>query len=178
MISPRDPIIGFDARFVLQQPIEMKIKEQLSFSGDDFTVTDAVSGNLLFTVDGKAFSIGQKKDLLDYSGALFGTFRKKLLALGHKFEIADASGREIGVIKNQSFTLFDRAKMSLEFTNKANGDTVKLKLSGNWLDKHAEIICRDKHGEASVATLSRKSLTVSSLVFGKDTYVLVVKVGD
>jgi uncharacterized protein YxjI len=175
MISPRDPIIGFDARFVLQLPIEMKIKEQLSFSGDEFKVTDAADGELLFTVDGKAFSIGQKNDLRDYSGALFGTFRKHIFYPGqqtqHRFEIADASGRGIGVINSQS-------KMSLEFTNKANGDAVKLKLSGNWLDKHAEIICTDKHGEASVATLSRKSLTVSSLVFDKDTYVLVVKVDD
>jgi uncharacterized protein YxjI len=172
MISPRDPTIGFDARFVLKLPIEMKIKEQLSFSGDDFTVTDAADGELLFTVDGKAFSIGQMKDLRDYSGALFGTFRKQSFSLGlDRFEIADASGRGIGVINSQS-------KMSLEFTNKANGDAVKLKLSGNWLDKHAEIICTDKHGEASVATVSRKSLTVSSLVFDKDAYVFVVKVGD
>jgi uncharacterized protein YxjI len=100
---PRDPTIRFDARFVLQQPIEMKIKEQLSFSGDDFTVTDAADGELLFTVDGKAFSIGEKKNLLDYSGALFGTFRKQSFSLGlDRFEIADASGREIGVINSPS----------------------------------------------------------------------------
>jgi uncharacterized protein YxjI len=44
------------------QQIALRVRERkMSFSGDDFTVKDAVSGQVMFKVDGSAMAIRDNK---------------------------------------------------------------------------------------------------------------------
>ncbi len=55
---PPVPIAVIDQRFVTQQLVQLKLKEEyFSFSGDDFTIEDASTRQPWFKVKGAAFSL-------------------------------------------------------------------------------------------------------------------------
>jgi uncharacterized protein YxjI len=67
------------------------------------------------------------------------------------------------------------SKATATFTNPATGVTHSLKMKGNWLDSSAQIV--DEATGAVVATIERKLLSGRDILFGQQTYALVVAPG-
>jgi len=72
--------------------------------GDDFTIQDE-SGQDLFFVDGKVFSLGNQLSFQDMQGNELAFIRQKLLAWGPTYEI-HSQGQLQAIIKKAVFTLF------------------------------------------------------------------------
>ncbi len=70
--------------------------------GQDFTIQDA-SGNDVFMVDGKVFSIGDKLSFMDKSGNELASIRQKLLSFMPCYEIHKGQELFARVDKKMSF---------------------------------------------------------------------------
>jgi uncharacterized protein YxjI len=114
------------------QQIALKVRERkLSITGDDFAVKDAVSGQTVFQVHGKVFSLGDKKEVQDAQGSPLFTLRKKHLAIRSTYQGVDPkSGQVIFVVESAFLAL--GTKLTAKFTNTAgNGQEVTLHLRGD-----------------------------------------------
>lgn len=119
-------------------PIALRLRESRSWSGDDFSIKDAITGNPLFQVDSKAFSLSRRRTLLDHTGRpLFefcstGTFQKNYA--GYK------CGKEretLFVVERKSLW---RMKLEATFANlAADGQQEKWLLKGQWFGGSAQI---------------------------------------
>ena len=72
--------------------------------GDDFTIQDE-SGQDVFFVDGKVFSLGNQLSFQDMQGNELAFIRQKLLAWGPTYEI-HSQGQLRAIVKKAVFTLF------------------------------------------------------------------------
>jgi uncharacterized protein YxjI len=120
------------------------MRQKLLSWGDDFTIKDA-SGNDVFFVDGKAFSIGSKLSFQDMQGNELAFIKQKLLNWGPTYEISRA-GQVVAVVKKQLFALFHH-----RFTVDVPGPD-DLEAKGSFTD-HEYTFTR---GERTVATVSKK----------------------
>jgi uncharacterized protein YxjI len=87
------------------------MKQKLFCWGDDFTIKTQ-DGQVVFFVDGKAFSLGDKLSLQDMQGKELAFIRQKLLAWGPTYEIT-RNGALAAVVKKHLFTLF-RCKFTVD----------------------------------------------------------------
>jgi uncharacterized protein YxjI len=62
-LTPAQSPVGIFASYMQHTtPIALRIRERkLSFSGDDFTIKDAATGQPVFRIDGNALSLHAKK---------------------------------------------------------------------------------------------------------------------
>lgn len=94
-INPYPRPLGLFPGFMARQPETLMVKEKVvSLSGDSFTVK-MVNGQPLFQVQGNAFSLSGRKEVMDMQGKHLFTIRKKHLALHTTYYAEDALGNEI-----------------------------------------------------------------------------------
>jgi uncharacterized protein YxjI len=80
------------------------MRQKLFCWGDDFTIQDE-SGQDVFFVDGKVFSLGNQLSFQDMQGNELASIRQKLLAWGPTYEI-HSQGQLRAIVKKAVFTLF------------------------------------------------------------------------
>jgi uncharacterized protein YxjI len=127
-LAPAPAPIGVHAHFTQHpQEVALKIRERkVSISGDDFAVKDAVTGATIFKVEGKVFSISDKKEVKDANGKSLYTLRKKHLAIRSTYQGIDSqSGKTIFVVESALIAL--GTKLTAKFTNTA-GDSQEMTL--------------------------------------------------
>lgn len=73
----QDNLVVVHDRFVVAQAVQLKLKEMMSWSGDDFEITELTTRAPWFKVKGKTFSMRDKKELLDSYGNIVATMRNK-----------------------------------------------------------------------------------------------------
>ncbi|UZJ55507.1 hypothetical protein CBS101457_004827 [Exobasidium rhododendri] len=168
--------IGVYGRFTQHpQQIALRVRERkVSITGDDFAVKDAVSGQTMFQVHGKVFSISDKKDVQDAQGRALFTLRKKHLALRSTYQGLDPqNGKVIFVVESALIAI--GTKLTAKFTNSAgNGQDMTLHLKGDLFDRSAEITTAEG---IPVARIARSFLNAGQLFFDQQTYVLTIAPG-
>lgn len=87
------------------------MKEKWLCLGDDFDILDE-SGQRVYHVDGRAFSLGNKLSFQDVSGRELAFIRQKLLAWGPTYEITQGD-QLVAQVKKKLFTLF-RCKFEVD----------------------------------------------------------------
>jgi uncharacterized protein YxjI len=99
------------------QQIALKVRERkVSISGDDFAVKDAVSGHTMFRVEGKVFSLSDKKIVKDANGTPLFTIRKKHLAIKATYQGLDAkTDKVIFTVQSPMFAI--GTKLTATFNN-------------------------------------------------------------
>lgn len=80
------------------------MKQELFSWGDDFAIQDD-TGNDVFFVDGKAFSIGNQLSFQDMEQRELAFIQQKLFSWGATYEI-HRDGKVAAVVKKELFTLF------------------------------------------------------------------------
>jgi uncharacterized protein YxjI len=100
-------------------------------SGDDFSVKDAVTGHTIFHVEGKVFSLSDKKVVKDQSGNPLFTIRKKHLAIKATYQgLEPKTDKVIFTVQSALFAL--GTKLTATFINAAgSGQEVTLHLKGD-----------------------------------------------
>lgn len=119
-----------------REELSLRIRERkTAFSGDDFAVKDALSGQKIFNVNGKVLSLSGKKDVQDAQGKDLFTIRKKHLAIRKTYKGDDAkTGEEIFKVESSVFTL--GTKLKITFKNTAGrGEDLTLSLRGDLVSK-------------------------------------------
>lgn len=120
------------------------MKQRLFSWGDDFTIQDD-SGNDVFFVDGKAFSIGKQLSFQDMERRELAFIQQKLFSWGTTYEI-HRGGKLAAVVKKELFTLFHCV-----FTVDVPGPD-DLTAGGEFTDHEYEFT----RGDRQVATVSKK----------------------
>ena len=120
------------------------MKQKLFSWGDDFTIQDD-SGNDVFFVDGKAFSIGKQLSFQDMERRELAFIQQKLFSWGTTYEIY-RDNKVAAVVKKELFTLFHCV-----FTVDVPGPD-DLTADGDFTDHEYEFT----RGERTVATVSKK----------------------
>ncbi|KAI8807202.1 tubby C-terminal-like domain-containing protein [Cladochytrium replicatum] len=187
---PQYPPLPVFSQYVRSTPTTLQMKEaKISFSGDDFKVLDATTGDVLFKVDGKLFSIGQKKVLLDGTGNKVGEFRHRLMTLTKTFEvecfptlqfptsssftieseITFASTKMMATIPTRPAYIQDTKDPSQSRWVEAGRKPFVLK--ADWRSKNGNIFLGNpKAGGQLVAKIYRPSFTVGEMFFDAQTY--------
>jgi len=152
----------------------LKVREhKTAFSGDDFSIKDAVTGQRIFQVDGKVFSLSQKKEFLDATGKPLFHIKKRLISLHTTYDgYSAANDEELFTVKS-SFSF--GTKLTATFKNRAGaGEEVSLVLKGDLLDRKAEI---QTDSGIPVARISRSFANAGELLFDQQTYFLTIAPG-
>jgi uncharacterized protein YxjI len=162
----------------------------LSVSSDSFEVKLA-SGQPLLKVHGAWVSISGRKKVEDIHGKHLFDIVKEHLHLHTTYAIEDTHGKKIAEVKNSlacKLHLLGRdlyvsrpliipvlgSKATATFTD-SQGKAVTLKMKGGWFDHTADIV--DEKSGKSVARIDRKLLSGRDLIFGQQTYAVVVAPG-
>jgi uncharacterized protein YxjI len=112
--------------------------------GDDFTIRDE-TGQDMFYVDGKVFSLGHQLSFQDMEGNELAFIRQKLLAWGPTYEIY-RRGELHAVVKKALFTLF-QCRFSVDVPGPDD-----LEATGDLFDHEY----RFTRGDTTVATVSKR----------------------
>ncbi|CAO1635824.1 unnamed protein product [Jaminaea pallidilutea] len=175
-LPPAPHPIGVSAAYTSHgQEVPLRVRERkISFSGDDFTVKDALTGNSVFKVEGKSFSLSGRKTVHDASGKALFTIRKKHFALKPTYYGEDSQSEQtVFTVASSVFTI--GTKLKVVFKNTAGrGEEMKLELRGDLFDRKAEITMESGQ---PVARVSRDFVNAGQLFFDKQTYVLTVAPG-
>lgn len=94
-IAPFPRPLGIFKPYHAPHPETLVLKEKImSLSGDSFDIK-TIDGRPVFRVQGNAFSLSGRKEVMDTAGNTLFTIRKRLLRLLATFYAEDPSGREI-----------------------------------------------------------------------------------
>lgn len=112
----------------------MRLREhKVSWSGDDFTVKDAVTQGPLFRIDGAAFSLRGSKSVKDVEGKALFTVRGKFLNIPPKYEAIDPASGQVLLEVSSPLVSFS-SKLKARFRNVAgNGNEMELQLRGDFV---------------------------------------------
>jgi len=164
---------------------EYVIKENIfSLSGDSFEIKDE-NDVVAFKMIGKAFSLHNKKKLVDHEGKLVGKMNKKYFTMHGRTFIMDSQENVLACMKRRKFFEAHSAadiwilKNPLPL-NDSNKKKIKeetkervpdLLVDGNWRAKN--MIIADSSGHC-VVKIQRHNFNARNIIMGKDTYTLVV----
>jgi len=136
------------------------IREHFFRLGEDSDITDE-SGQRVFEVDGKVFSLRDLLIVRDSTGNEVARVHRKLIALRATYEIS-VGGQEVAEVRKHFFTPFgDR------FTIDVPGPD-DLEMVGNLLDHEFTI----QRGDQTVATVSKRWFTL------RETYGVEIAPGE
>ncbi|KAG5663261.1 hypothetical protein KAF25_001197 [Fusarium avenaceum] len=164
--------VGVFKSFIANQTETLVLKEKvMSLTGDSFDIKLA-NGQPILKVEGKVMSISGRKKVFDMNGNHLFSIAKEHLHIHTTYAVEDPNGVKIMEVKN-SFKLIG-SKATATFTSN-NGTAEVLEMKGSWFDFAADIF--DKSTNTVVARIDRKLLSGRDVLFGQQTYALMVAPG-
>lgn len=164
-------------KYVYNQPVEYKLKEKLwSLSGDSFSVTQVSTGATAFKIKGTVLGFNDKKKILDPSGAPIYTMVESLLSLRGRMQISDSSTKEALVtLRKKGFIPMMGTGKILIWKGGTDEGEPWMQIKGDFLRKNFDF--KEKATGRTLASVRRKSLTLSNILSEKDTYIIRVEAG-
>ncbi|TFL02371.1 tubby C-terminal-like domain-containing protein [Pterulicium gracile] len=174
---PAEVPIGVIPGFTVHtEQIVLKLEEKrLSFSGDDFYITDAFTGETVLGCMARSFSLSQKKEFVDAQNALIFRLEKQALSFRGTFLGTAAHDENQLLFTVKSSFGFGGASISTTFVNAADGRNLELCLVGDFFNMEAIITLGE--GGPAIATISRDYLNTREMFSGQQTYFLTVAPG-
>ncbi|KAF7719440.1 Uncharacterized protein PECH_006845 [Penicillium ucsense] len=172
-LAPISEPLAIHAEYIKPETSVIQMKEKImSVSGDSFEVKLA-SGHPLLKVEGKWVTISGRKKVSDaVTGTHLFDIVKEHLHLHTTYALEDPKGKKIAEVKSALKLMGSKATAT--FTD-ARGRDVTLKMKGGWFDHSADIV-EERSGQP-VARIDRKMINARDLVFGQQTYNVVVAPG-
>ncbi|KAJ6113553.1 hypothetical protein N7523_006870 [Penicillium sp. IBT 18751x] len=166
-----EPIALFE-QFVAAEPQTIVLREKvLSVTGDSFDIKLA-NGQTLLKVHGAWVSLSGRKKVEDAHGKHLFDIVKEHLHIHSTYAIEDTHRKKICEVKSNLRLVGSKATAT--FTDR-NDKAVTFTMKGGWFDRSADIV-NEKNGQ-TVARIDRKLLSGRDLVFGQQTYAVVVAPG-
>lgn len=110
---PQVPVNCIEDRFALPYQIQLKLKEKLFSMREDSSIVNCADGSVIFKVKGKAFSLRDKKTLIDGYGNAVCTLTDKKLSIWEKYTICKGDSSDVILrLRVKLFSWFDRSVMT------------------------------------------------------------------
>lgn len=165
------------ARFVLRQATEFKLQEKaFSLSGDSFSVKRVDNGEAFFKVKGNALSLKDSKALQDASGNPIYKMTEALLTMRGRMNITDAATKQtVMTLRKKGFIPGFGTRTIQAWAGSSDEGDPYLEVKGDFFRKDFTI--KEVATGTTLATVKRKSFSLSNIVLEKDTYVIRVEPG-
>ncbi|KAH7428170.1 hypothetical protein KP509_10G078700 [Ceratopteris richardii] len=159
-------IVGVE--FCSPEPVELTIsKKVMSLSGGSFEVTDG-EGCVRFKMDGHAFSIRDKRVLLDVDCKPIVSAHKKILSMHDKWIVCqgDSYNEEAQLFSVKKASLIQlKTHLEVFLPGNCNEDCPDFVIKGNFFEREAKIYS----GDEVIAEIKRK-FTVGNVLLDKHTF--------
>lgn len=134
------PIAIIDERFCSPHPVSLLMKEKIfSCSGEDFHIRDANTGDTVFSIEEKFFSLSERKKLNDHQGIPIAHFKYNMRSFLPSFFIYQGKDDSTPISKiAQKFT-FLKTKMKTSVINRATGESIVITMKSDGKDKKTQI---------------------------------------
>jgi len=177
LVPQQIPICAVEPRFCLPRPVQLRIREKMwTFSGDDFSISDPSDGTVYFKCAGRAFSIRDKKTLLDNMGQPVLNMKEALMSFTDKFTVYAGSSSDRMICKFHTEFTFLKAKISAQFGDVLNGQARYVVLKGDWASKTAVFYLGEpKQGGVPIGKVYRP--LTGRAFFGADEYIIEIAPG-
>ncbi|CAN8069531.1 unnamed protein product [Agarophyton chilense] len=163
------------ARFVFNQSVEFKIKENVfSFSGDSFSIKRTDTGESVFKIKGNAFSFKDSKSLYDMHGHPIYKMVESIISLRGRMQILDCTKkRPIITLRKKGFIPGFGNNTIAAWRGATDQGPPYMEVKGDIFRKDFTI--KEVATGRIIATARRRSFTLSNLLLEKDSYVLRVE---
>lgn len=166
------------AKHVYSIPVEFKLKEKaFSLSGDSFSVKRTDTGAEAFKVKGNALSFRDSKQLLDPNGQSIYKMTEALLTVRGRMHITDSASKQpVITLRKKGFIPGFGTSTIQAWRGGTDDGTPYMEVKGDFLRKDFTI--KEVATGRVLATVKRKSLTLTNILLEKDTYVIRVEPGQ
>ncbi|KAK1643035.1 hypothetical protein QYE76_060873 [Lolium multiflorum] len=168
-----------DARFCAGDEAALAVAKTISMSGNDFTVTDAATGDVLLRVDGVLFSLRRRCLLADAHRRPVLTVQESALVMNKRWKVfrGDSTSRRdllFTVVKPSVIPLRWSTKVNVFLASNDAEQAPDFRITGSYHDG----ACSVSLGESNtvIAKIDRRSTVVSTLL-GKNAYSVTVNPG-
>ncbi|PRQ42762.1 putative tubby-like domain-containing protein [Rosa chinensis] len=162
--------------FCSPYPVDLGIVRQV-LSGN-FSVKD-VNGNTVFKVKGAFLSLRERRVLVDGAGNPIVTLQKKLLSTHHRWEVyrgdSTDSGNLVFSVKKSSVVQL-KTKLHVFLANNKGEYAPDFKVKGSWFEQSC-VVYSGKSKSSNILAEMHKKHTVTSVLFGKDNFMVTVYPG-
>nr|AVN99032.1 LURP-one-related 15 protein [Hymenophyllum caudiculatum] len=162
-----------DQQYCAPFPVELTIsKNAASLSGDSYHICDP-DGNVLFKMDGHAFSVRDKCVLLDPQGGPVLCAHKKLISTHHRWEVfsGDQYENKLFYLRKAKVIQF-KTHLDVVLTGNDNDDCPDYTIKGNFGEREGQIL----RGDVVIAEMKRK-YSVGNVLLDKHTFITAVSPG-
>lgn len=165
------------SRYVFNHPIELKLKEKFfSLSGDSFSIKNVANGESVFKIKGNAFSFKDSKALYDNDGNAIYKMSEAIISLRGRMQITDAATKQpVLTLRKKGFIPMLGTSTIQAWRGASDEGEPHLECKGDFLRKDFAI--RESRTGRALATVKRKSFTLSNILLEKDTYVIRIEAG-
>lgn len=165
------------SRYVYNHPVEFKLQEKyFSLSGDSFNIKNVATGEPVFKIKGNAFSFKDSKALYDIQGNAIYKMSESILSLRGRMQITDpATKQPVITLRKKGFIPMLGTSTIQAWRGPSDDGEPDLECKGDFFRKDFTI--REKATGRPLATVKRKSFTLSNILLEKDTYIIRVEPG-
>eukprot|EP00892_Ulva_mutabilis_P010397 jgi/Ulvmu1/772/UM010_0146.1 len=164
-----------DPRFCVPHEVQLRLKERVSWSGDDFDIRQIPSRQPWFVIKGKAFSFRDQKVLHDVHGHAVATMRHPVFHGFHPRMEVQGPGYSFEVVKKLKF-IGHEAKATVR--DQHTQQTHNVYLYGNWLEHSVKIYLGKKKEGGRLLGYAHRQLNFGELFLDRQTYNLTVLPGS
>ncbi|KAK9920298.1 hypothetical protein M0R45_028856 [Rubus argutus] len=164
-------------QFCTPYPFDLGIvRKVLTITDGNFVVTD-VNGNTVFKVRGAHLSLRDRRVLLDAAGYPIVTLRKKLRSAHERWQVFRGDSTELSNLVfsvKQSSMVQMKTKLDVFLANNTREYAPDFKVKGSWLERSCVVYAGNS---STIIAQMHKKHTVSSVLFGKDNFMVTVYPG-
>jgi uncharacterized protein YxjI len=143
-------------------------KKVLSFSGGDWTISDP-AGNILFRVDGKVWTVRDRRYLLDAAGYKVIRMQQKILSFHDVWHMYAGDSEQLICTVKKSSILQLRPSLNVFLASNTTESMPDFTLKGNFFERNLTIF----RGQQAIAQVTRQ-ITFTNLLIDKDTFGVTV----
>ncbi|CAL5079350.1 unnamed protein product [Urochloa decumbens] len=168
------PLAVVSPQFCAPRTVPLTVtKKAMSFSGGDFTVTDA-AGAVVLRVEGVYFSVRSRRVLHDAAGRPILTMERKVFSMHDTWKVfrGDSSSSRDLLFTVKRTSIFQlKTSMGVFLARNTAEQVCDFKIKGSYFER----TCAFYRGNSDtmIAQMKRK-FTVSNVLLGKDTFCVTV----
>ncbi|CAL5076315.1 unnamed protein product [Urochloa decumbens] len=168
------PLAVVSPQFCAPRTVPLTVtKKAMSFSGGDFTVTDA-AGAAVLRVEGVYFSVRSRRVLHDAAGRPVLTMERKVFSMHDTWKVFrgdSSSSRDLLFTVKRTSVFQLKTSMGVFLAGNTAEQVCDFKIKGSYFER----TCAFYRGNSDtmIAQMKRK-FTVSNVLLGKDTFCVTV----
>lgn len=154
--------------------MEYKVREKIfSLSGDSFQIKDGY-GRTAFKVNGKVFTLRERKTLFDADGTKLYSMSENIVSFHNRMYIFDGSGNKIMTIRSKHIIPMFKGTVQVWNGPDDKGERA-FEIVGSIIRKNFQII--DTRTGQEAANICKKWINLQNILVDKDVYIVKVNPG-